>query len=176
VNVNFIFHKQSPKHVGSCVACGKDVQGFMWKGSPPNRNAFLRLGRHLLPSKALVMHPRCFNLPINRTNQGLNASEEGLNLELKEKAPSKCLICDRKKISKKISGWAYVSTTGGEYCYHVKCVKDLVDKKFEQQSNLQLKVMQKAFKVSKEMTRMVLTLILSAIFREGVSDVVNLVF
>jgi hypothetical protein len=57
-----------------------------------------------------------------------------INLELKEKAPSKCLICQRKKISKKIKGWAYVSTCG-EYCYHVKCVKDPVDKKFDQQSD-----------------------------------------
>jgi phage pi2 protein 07 len=125
----------------------------MWEGSPPRKNAFREL---FLPSKQLVLHPCCFSLSSNRTNQGLNGSNEGVvKLELKKKAPSKkCLICPRKKISKNVKGWAYVSTCG-EYCYHVKCVKDLVDKELEQQRSggtntktLQLlEVRQKALKV-----------------------------
>lgn len=122
--VKFTFHKQSPEHVGSCLACGKDVQGFRYQS--PSKNVF-GLGP-FLPSKALVLHPCCFKLQDKRINN------EGVNLQLKEKAPSKCLICQRKKISKKIEGWTYVSTCG-EYCYRVKCVKDLVDKKLEQQSD-----------------------------------------
>jgi hypothetical protein len=176
-NVHFKFHKQPPENVGSCVACGKDVQGFRYHYSSPKKNAFLGF---FLPSKQLVLHPCCFRLPINRTNQGLNASNEGVvNLELKEKAVSNCLICQRKKISKKIEGWAYVSTCG-EYCYHVKCVKDLVDKKLEQQSDgtntstLQLEVKQKALKVGKDI-EVVLKLIIEAIFGDPLSAIVTFV-
>jgi hypothetical protein len=175
-NVRFIFHKQSPEHVGSCVACGKDVQGFRYHYSPPKKNAFLEL---FIPSK-LVLHP-CFKLPSNRTNQGLNASNEGVvNLELKGKAASKCLICQRNKISKKIEGWAYVSACG-EYCYHVKCVKDLVDRKLEEQndgtnaSTFRLEVRQKALKVGKDIAEMVLMLIIEAIFGYPISMIVTLV-
>jgi hypothetical protein len=178
-NVRFIFHEQSPEHVGSCVACGKDVQGFRNHYSPPKKNAFLEL---FLPSKQLVLHPCCFRLPSNRTNQGLNASnEEVVNLELKEKAASKCLICQRNKISKKIEGWAYVSTCG-KYCYHVRCVKDLVDKKLEQQSDgtntistLRLEVRQKALQVGIEVIEVVLKLIIEAIFGNPLSAIVTFV-
>lgn len=169
--VQFKFEKQSPEHVGSCVACGKDVQGFRYQLSP--RKIEFGLGL-LLRSKALVLHPCCFKLPSNRT-------DEGVNLELKEKAPSKCQICQSEKISKKIQGWAYVSTNG-EYCYHVKCVKELVDNKnFHQQSDgtntttLQLEIKQKAFKVSKQMMKQILMLIISAILGDAVSLIIDLV-
>jgi len=177
-NVYFIFHEQSPEHVGSCVACGKDVQGFRYHYSPPKKNAFVEL---FFPSKQLVLHPCCFKLPSTRTNQGLNASNEGVvNLELKEKAASKCLICQKNKISNKIEGWAYVSTCG-EYCYHVKCVKDLVDKKLEQRSDgtntstLRLEVRQKALKVGKDIAEVVLMLIVQAIFGDPISAIVTLI-
>jgi len=178
-NVRFIFHEQSPEHVGSCVACGKDVQGFRYHYSPPKKNAFLEL---FLPSKQLNLHPCCFRLPSNRTNQGLNASNEGVvNLELKETAASKCLICQRNKISKKIEGWVYVSTCG-KYCYHVRCVKDLVDKKLEQQSDgtntistLRLEVRQKALQVGTEVIEVVLKLIIEAIFGDPLSAIVTFV-
>jgi hypothetical protein len=112
----------------------------------------------------------------------LNASNEGVvNLELKEKAASKCLICQRKKISKKIEGWAYVSTCG-KYCYHVRCVKDLVDKKLEQQSDgtntintLRLEVRQKTLQVGTEVIEVVLKLIIEAIFGDPLSTIVTFV-
>ncbi|KAB1217861.1 hypothetical protein CJ030_MR3G014729 [Morella rubra] len=46
-------------------------------------------------------------------------------------APSKCLKCQRKKASDNIVGWAYVSTCGN-YCYHVKCVKELILEKWRE--------------------------------------------
>jgi hypothetical protein len=124
-----------------------------------------------VPTKELVLHPRCFSLPINKTIQGV------INLELMEKAPSKCLICQRKKISKKIKGWAYVSTCG-EYCYHVKCMKDPVHKKFDQQSDgtdtssLRLEVTHKVVEVVKDVT-LVLLLIIQAIFGDPFSAMVT---
>jgi hypothetical protein len=176
--VNFIFHRQSPEHVESCVACGKDVKGFRYHYSPPKKNAFLEF---FLPCKQLVLHPCCFSLSSNRTNQGLNRSNERVvKLELKKKAPSKCLICQRKKISKKVKGWAYVSTCG-KYCYHVRCVKDLVSKGLKQQirgtntETLPLEVRQKALNVGQKIVEAVLMLIIQAIFGDPISTIVTLV-
>ncbi|KAE7996771.1 hypothetical protein FH972_001462 [Carpinus fangiana] len=173
-NVQFIFQKQPPENVGSCVACGMNVQGFRYhEYSRPKKNAFVGL---FVPTKELVLHPCCFRLPSNKTTpEGVT----NINLELKEKAPSNCLICQRKKISKKIQGWAYVSTCG-EYCYHVKCVKESVDKKFDQQSDgtdassLRLEVTHMVVEVGVDIL-VVLALIIQAIFGDPLSAIVSLV-
>ncbi|KAG6671140.1 hypothetical protein I3843_Q012300 [Carya illinoinensis] len=99
---NFIFRDKSPSHAKFCVACGKQVRGFRYRSTR---------------KKAHVLHPCCLKLPANITDRGVN-------LNLAEKTPSKCLICHNKKVSKEIEGWTYVSTCG-KYCYHVACVKDL---------------------------------------------------
>ena len=157
------------------------VQGFRYHYSPPKKNGFAEL---LVPTKELVLHPCCFRLPRNRTTQGLSTNKGVItNLELKEKAPSECLICQKKKISNRIKGWAYVSTCGNEYCYHVKYVKELLDKKFDQQSDhgtntttssLLLEVTQKAVKVGKDIT-VVLILIIQALYGDPISAMVTLV-
>jgi hypothetical protein len=148
------------------------VQGFRYHGYRPKKNAFVE---YFFPTKELVMHPRCFSLPINKTNPGV------INLELKENAPSKCLICQRKKISKKIKGWAYVSTCG-EYCYHVKCMKDPVHKileSFDQQSDgtntsgLQLELAYKVVEVVIKDVTLVLLPIIQAIFGDPFSAMVT---
>jgi hypothetical protein len=155
------------------------VQGFRYHYCPRKKNAFVEF---FFPTKELVLHPCCFRLPSNRTTQGLSTNEEAItNLVLQEKAPSKCLICQRKKISRKIKGWAYVSTCL-EYCYHVKCVKELLDKKFDQQSGgtntttsiLRLEVTQKAVNVVKDITE-VLILIIQAIYGDPISAMITLV-
>ncbi|XWS56566.1 hypothetical protein CRYUN_Cryun09bG0096300 [Craigia yunnanensis] len=94
---SFEFRKKG-KRGKHCIACGKDIQGFMYK------------------SKKAYLHPCCLKLPNTLNGDG------GLTLNLKEKASSKCLICQHKEISKgKLKGWAYVSTCG-KHCYHVGCV------------------------------------------------------
>lgn len=99
---NFEFRRKG-KRGKCCTACGKEVQGFMYK------------------SKKAYLHPCCLKLP-----NTLNGSDGGgLTLNLKEKATSKCLICQNKEISKgKLKGWAYVSTCG-KHVYHVGCVNHM---------------------------------------------------
>nr|POE45059.1 hypothetical protein CFP56_24991 [Quercus suber] len=106
-NCHFIFYNEESQSdtILVCVACGKNVQGFMYKSSG---------------NKAHVLHPRCLKLPHNRAN------DQGVNVNLRKKLPwmSKCLICQSRKISNEIKGWAYVSSCG-KFRYHVACLKDI---------------------------------------------------
>lgn len=107
-NCHFIFHDEESQSdtILVCVACGKNVQGFMYKSSG---------------IKAHVLHPCCLKLPHNRAN------DQGVNVNLRKKLPwmSKCLICQSRKISNEIKGWAYVSSCG-KFRYHVACLKDMI--------------------------------------------------
>lgn len=107
-NCHFIFHDEESQSdtILVCVACGKNVQGFMYKSSG---------------NKAHVLHPCCLKLPHNRAN------DQGVNVNLRKKLPwmSKCLICQSRKISNEIKGWAYVSSCG-KFRYHVACLKDMI--------------------------------------------------
>ena len=116
---HFTFH-ESPSHIRSCVACGKEVKGFMYQSS---RN------------EAHVLHPRCLKLAHNRT---VESDDHGvMKVNLIEKLPhfSTCLKCTKRSISKNIKGWAYVSDCRNNYRYHVACVKDMFS---ENLNNLQL--------------------------------------
>ncbi|KAK4579182.1 hypothetical protein RGQ29_029024 [Quercus rubra] len=107
-NCHFIFHDEESQSdtILVCVACGKNVQGFMYKSSG---------------IKAHVLHPCCLKLPHNRANG------QGVNVNLRKKLPwmSKCLTCQSRKISNEIKGWAYVSSCG-KFRYHVACLKDMI--------------------------------------------------
>ncbi|KAK8334208.1 hypothetical protein V6Z11_A10G258700 [Gossypium hirsutum] len=95
-NSNFKFKKKG-KRGKTCNACGKDVQGFMYK------------------SKETYLHPCCLKLP-STLNGNFNGGSLRLNLEVK--ASTKCLICQNKEIYKgKLKGWAYISSCG-KHCYH----------------------------------------------------------
>ncbi|KAK8662400.1 hypothetical protein V6N13_091978 [Hibiscus sabdariffa] len=103
-NTNFEFKKKG-KRGKVCKACGKDVQGFMYK------------------SKGTYLHPCCLNLP-STLNGGTNRGTS-LRLNLEPKASTECLICRSKEIRKgKLKGWAYVSSSGKQ-CYHVGCVNSM---------------------------------------------------
>ncbi|KAG4181297.1 hypothetical protein ERO13_A10G218200v2 [Gossypium hirsutum] len=102
-NSNFKFKKKG-KRGKTCNACGKDVQGFMYK------------------SKETYLHPCCLKLP-STLNGNFNGGSLRLNLEVK--ASTKCLICQNKEIYKgKLKGWAYISSCG-KHCYHVGCVNNM---------------------------------------------------
>ncbi|KAK6933181.1 DC1 [Dillenia turbinata] len=102
----FNFYESKENRV--CDACAKDLQGYMYQCSN---------GVHDL-------HPSCLNLETKLRS-------EGVTLCLVEKAPSRCLKCDRKEISERVKGWAYVSSCG-RYCYHVACVKKMILDKWEE--------------------------------------------
>ncbi|KAB1217865.1 hypothetical protein CJ030_MR3G014725 [Morella rubra] len=131
-----------------------------------------------------VLHPSCLKLPHTVT---INE----VSLILQKKAPSKCLKCQRKKVSDNIEGWAYVSTCGN-YCYHVKCVKELVLEKWREfyfrvpsndqrnQDTLHLVVehgsltgRRPARRIDLSRIKAVLRLIVSAIFGKVVSAVIG---
>lgn len=105
-NCHFIFHDDEPQSDTTliCAACGKNVEGFMYK---PSSN------------KAHVLHPCCLKLPHNKTN------DEGVNVNLRKNLSltSRCQICQSRKISKEIKGWAYVSNCGKHH-YHGMCEED----------------------------------------------------
>ncbi|TYJ16276.1 hypothetical protein E1A91_A10G241100v1 [Gossypium mustelinum] len=102
-NSNFKFKKKG-KRGKACKACGKDVQGFMYK------------------SKETYLHPCCLKLP-STLNGDINGESLRLNLEVK--ASTKCLICQNKEIYKgKLKGWAFISSCG-KHCYHVGCVNNM---------------------------------------------------
>lgn len=107
-NCHFIFHDDEPQSDTTliCAACGKNVEGFMYK---PSSN------------KAHVLHPCCLKLPHNKTN------DEGVNVNLRKNLSltSRCQICQSRKISKEIKGWAYVSNFGKHH-YHVACAKKMI--------------------------------------------------
>ncbi|KAK6929342.1 DC1 [Dillenia turbinata] len=91
-----------------CDACAHALKGYMYQCSN---------GVHDL-------HPSCLNLETKLRS-------EGVTLRLVDRAPSRCLKCDRREISKRVSGWAYVSSHG-KYCYHVTCVKKMILDKWEE--------------------------------------------
>ena len=133
-NCHFIFHDEESQSdtILVCVACGKNVQGFMYKSSG-NKAHVLHPCCLKLPHdrandqvvnvnlRAHVLHPCCLKLPHNRAN------DQGVNVNLRKKLPwmSKCLICQSRKISNEIKGWAYV-TSCGKFRYHVACLKDMI--------------------------------------------------
>ncbi|XP_054789569.1 protein VACUOLELESS GAMETOPHYTES-like [Prosopis cineraria] len=94
-----------------CDACGQDVRGFLYQDQYSKHN--------------FDLHPCCMNL--KRTISDPNGTVE---LNLKDKVPSKCVKCKRKGLNNVQSkeafrGWSYVSSCGN-YCYHVYCVKTLI--------------------------------------------------
>ena len=99
---HFIFRNETYDRI--CDACGKDVMGVSYK---------------CLHDKAHDLHPCCLKLQHTIYGDG------GIKLKLSDKVSSKCLKCKSKEISKGKKGWSYVSSCG-EFCYHVACVKDLV--------------------------------------------------
>jgi hypothetical protein len=109
-------HTENGMNFGFCVACGKNIRGFMYQS---------------LCKKAFRIHPCCLKLERETTDHG-----HGVTLKLREKIswPSKaCLKCQSREISKEIKGWAYVSTCGN-CCYHVACVKALTLEKWRASS------------------------------------------
>ncbi|XP_023904783.1 uncharacterized protein LOC112016450 [Quercus suber] len=107
-NCCFKFHGEYQADNRNCVACGKNVKGFMYESSS---------------NEALVLHPCCLKLPHSKTT-----SDHGVSVTLREQVSlmrSKCQICNRRKLSENIKGWAYVSDCG-KHRYHVACVKDMI--------------------------------------------------
>ncbi|TKY64864.1 protein-disulfide reductase [Spatholobus suberectus] len=116
--VSFAFHSFFPKsdfelyekalghRVRYCDACGKDVLGFVYHCS--------RTGYDL--------HPCCLKM-----KDRISDEEGRVTLELSQKVPSKCVKCKHKNVVDGVKGWSYVSSgSGGNYCYHVSCVKELI--------------------------------------------------
>ena len=173
---HFTFHESpsGPSQTSSCVACGKKVQGFMYKSSS---------------NDAHVLHPCCFKLPHNKTTENHGV------INLLEKLPfmsKSCLKCGKKNISNEIKGWAYVSACG-KYRYHVACVKDMVvenwnNVRFLQQSEgrnkstVEFIVQQitavltgkKVRKYSWTIIKSIVELIISAIFGDSTSIILTL--
>ncbi|KAL0003099.1 hypothetical protein SO802_016880 [Lithocarpus litseifolius] len=78
-------------------------------------------------NEALVLHPCCLKLPHSKT-----ISDHGVNVTLREQVSlmrSKCQICNRRKLSDNIKGWAYVPDCG-KHRHHVACVKDMIFNNF----------------------------------------------
>ncbi|CAJ1841542.1 unnamed protein product [Sphenostylis stenocarpa] len=104
---HFELYEKAPGHRGRyCDACGKDVLGFVYHCS--------RTGYDL--------HPCCLKLKHSISD------EEGLvTLKLCQKVPSKCVKCKHRNVVEGIKGWSFVSSgSGGNYCYHVSCFKQLI--------------------------------------------------
>ncbi|KAL2329578.1 hypothetical protein Fmac_017159 [Flemingia macrophylla] len=104
----FKFYEKAPGYrVRYCDACGKDVLGFVYHCS--------RTGYDL--------HPCCLYL-----KHRISDEEGRVTLELSQNVPSKCVKCKHKNVMNGVKGWSYVSSSdsGGTYCYHVSCVKDLI--------------------------------------------------
>ncbi|KAJ9684255.1 hypothetical protein PVL29_016642 [Vitis rotundifolia] len=108
ISCEFTFEQDSRGKNMVCDACGRDVKGWFFQSLPPGEP------RHL--------HPCCANLDFKRTVR--NGS---ITLDLKEETSSVCLICRNEGHSKNFRSWVYVSRCG-EYCYHVSCMKDNVEK------------------------------------------------
>ena len=102
----FVFRKEA--HNRYCDACGNDVLGFLYQC------------QH---EKAHDLHPCCLKLQRNIV------SSDGVRLRLTHRVSSKCLKCGSKEASNGIRGWSYESNCG-RFCYHVACVKDLVLENF----------------------------------------------
>ncbi|KAM0031133.1 hypothetical protein Hdeb2414_s0017g00505131 [Helianthus debilis subsp. tardiflorus] len=101
------FRDGGPGVDSPCDACGKKIKRFHYRCTCTFQK------RHL--------HPSCL---AEETN--LEAMY-GLTLHLQKTATSKCLHCGTKDLRSNVRGWAYVSTCGN-YCYHVSCVKEIINK------------------------------------------------
>ncbi|WVY98028.1 hypothetical protein V8G54_030179, partial [Vigna mungo] len=104
---HFEFYEKAPGHrLRYCDACWRDVLGFVFHCS----------------STGYDLHPYCLKLKDSISD------EEGLvSLELCQKVPSKCVQCKHRNVVDGIRGWSYVSSdSGGKYCYHVRCFKQLI--------------------------------------------------
>ncbi|TKY64863.1 heat shock cognate 70 kDa protein [Spatholobus suberectus] len=68
------------------------------------------------------LHPCCLKM------KDRVSDEEGrVTLELSQKVPSKCGKCKHRHVVDEVKGWSYVSSgSGGNHCYHVSCVKELI--------------------------------------------------
>ncbi|CAJ1932670.1 unnamed protein product [Sphenostylis stenocarpa] len=102
---HFEFYEKAPGlRTRYCDGCGNDVLGFVYHCS--------RTGYDL--------HPCCLNL------KDRISDEEGcVTLELCKSVPSKCVKCKHRNVVEGVKGWSYVSS-GGTYCYHVSCVKEMI--------------------------------------------------
>ncbi|XP_020231921.1 uncharacterized protein LOC109812385 [Cajanus cajan] len=68
------------------------------------------------------LHPCCLKL-----KHRISDEDGRVTLELSQKVPSKCVKCKHRNVVSGVKGWSYVSSgSGGTYCYHVSCVKDLI--------------------------------------------------
>ncbi|KAK7848169.1 hypothetical protein CFP56_005537 [Quercus suber] len=104
-NCHFFFHDAASQSAASttrlvCVACGKNVQGFMDRSSTKKP--------HILPH--------------NRANN------HGVTVNLREMlshTSKKCQFCRSRTVSKETKGWVYVSNCG-KYRYHMACAQDMI--------------------------------------------------
>ena len=175
-NCSFTFHGEYQADNRNCVACGKNVRGFMYESSS---------------NEALVLHPRCLKLPHSKTT-----SDHRVKVTLRKQVDvlltrSKCQICNRRKLSEKIKGWAYVSDCG-KHRYHVACVKDMIFNNLNNvqvleptegsnTSTLSLQVQQSVFNGKKfrkyggSIIKLIVEVIISAIFGDALSIILTLV-
>ena len=140
-------------------------------------------------NEALVLHPCCLKLPHSKTT-----SDHGVNVTLREQVSrvrSKCQICNRRNLSDNIKGWAYVSDCG-KHRYHVACVKDMIFNNLNNvqvleptegsnTSTLSLQLQQSVFNGKKfrkyggSIIKLIVEVIISAIFGDALSIVLSLV-
>ncbi|KAL8206094.1 hypothetical protein R6Q57_009645 [Mikania cordata] len=90
-----------------CDACGKKIKRLHY--------------RCLGTFQKRKLHPSCLGYV-----KTLEATP-GLTLNFEKAAASKCFKCDKKDVSSKFRGWAYVSSCGS-YSYHLSCAKDIIIK------------------------------------------------
>ncbi|KAL0003125.1 hypothetical protein SO802_016906 [Lithocarpus litseifolius] len=172
-NCSFTFHGEYQADNRNCVACGKNVRGFLYESSS---------------NEALVLHPCCLKLPHSKTT-----SDHGVKVTLRKQVSlmrSKCQICNRRKLRENIKGWAYVSDCG-KHRYHVACVKDMIFNNLHNvqvleptegsnTSTLSLQVQRSVFngknfrKYGGRIIKLIVEVIISAIFGDAVSIILNL--
>ena len=173
-NCCFKFRGEYQADNRNCVACGKEVRGYMYESSS---------------NDALVLHPCCLKLPHSKTTSG-----HGVKVTLRKQVSlmrSKCQICNRRKLRENIKGWAYISDCG-KHRYHVACVKDMI---FNNLNNVQvlaptdgsntttlsLQVQQSVFngknfsKYGGRTIKLIVEVIISAIFGDASSIILTLV-
>ncbi|KAL2329579.1 hypothetical protein Fmac_017160 [Flemingia macrophylla] len=106
----FKFYGKAPGYqVRYCDACGKDVLGFVYHCS----------------LTGYYLHPCCLYLNHRISDEEARGR---VTLELSQNVPSKCVKCKHKNVRSGVKGWSYVSSSdsGGTFCYHVSCIKDLI--------------------------------------------------
>ncbi|KAE7996773.1 hypothetical protein FH972_001464 [Carpinus fangiana] len=112
-NSTFKFYgKPTGMNFGFCVACGMNIEGFMYQSLRQNsvriHPCCLKLAKTISVDEVILkLHERISRLPIKLSNN------------------STCLICQRLEVSKGIWGWAYVSECRKLRC-HVACFKALI--------------------------------------------------